>query len=92
MTLAAAYRFQDTYRNTETPHDRETDGFTVEHLERAHADAVKDLRGYVLRNFARFENDFGDMGANYRVTDILDALEDTLSDVLGEAVNQVEAR
>ena len=74
----------------------ETDGFTLEHLERAHADTelelTKEVRTLIYRHLARFENDFGDMGGNYRVNEIVEsvnnALVDAMQDALGEAVNQ----
>ncbi len=72
------------------PYDRETDGFDVDHLQRTHAEAEKELRAYIIENFGRFHIDFALMGANYRVMDILDALQDTLSDVLGGACNEAE--
>lgn len=84
--------------NTDYRVPRETDGFTVEHLERAHADTQQELvglvRNLIYRHLARFENDFGDLGGNYRVHEVAetvtDSLIDAMQDALGEAVNQVE--
>ena len=72
------------------PADLPKPKYTVDEVEASYRSSVKDACEYLNKMFAAYGDDFGDLGGNFHVIDMINDFEERALDHMHTALREIE--